>query len=99
MELRTLATFIRVAQLRSFSQAARETGYSQSAVSTQIGQLERELGTPLFDRVGRTVSLTQQGQIFLEHAQNLVRMSETAKSQCSILPWNPENCASPWRNL
>lgn len=86
MELRTLATFIRVAQLRSFSQAARETGYSQSAVSTQIGQLERELGTPLFDRVGRTVSLTQQGQIFLEHAQNLVRMSETAKKSVQHTP-------------
>ena len=86
MELRTLATFIRVAELRSFSQAARETGYSQSAVSTQIGQLERELGTPLFDRVGRTVSLTQKGQVFLEHAQNLVRMSETAKKAVQNTP-------------
>ena len=49
MELRTIQTFLHVAELHSFSQAARELGYSQSAVSSQIAQLENELGTPLLD--------------------------------------------------
>ena len=45
MELRTINTFLHIAELHSFSRAARELGYSQSAVSSQIAQLEAELGT------------------------------------------------------
>ena len=51
MELRTINTFLHIAELHSFSRAARELGYSQSAVSAQVAQLEAELETPLFDRV------------------------------------------------
>ena len=58
MELRTINTFLHIAELHSFSRAARELGYSQSAVSAQVAQLEAELETPLFDRVGKTVRLT-----------------------------------------
>ena len=54
MELRIINTFLHIAELRSFSRAARELGYSQSAVSAQIAQLEAELETPLFDRVCST---------------------------------------------
>ncbi len=79
MEFRNLTTFVRAAELRSFSQAARQLGYSQSAVSMQISQLENELGTSLFDRVGKTVALTPQGAQFYEHAQNILRMTENAK--------------------
>lgn len=86
MEFRNLLTFTRVAELHSFSQAAREMGYSQSAVSTQIAQLEEELGVPLFDRIGRTVSLTAQGQNFLMHAQQILRMAEEARNQIQSLP-------------
>ena len=50
MELRQLSTFIRAAQLQSFSKAAGSLGYSQSAVTVQIRLLEEELGTRLFDR-------------------------------------------------
>ncbi len=65
MELRTVNTFLHIAELHSFSRTARQLGYSQSAVSSQIAQLEAELGTPLFDRVGKTVRLTDAGQTFL----------------------------------
>lgn len=80
MELRNLATFVRAAELRSFSQAARQLGYSQSAVSMQISQLETELETSLFDRVGKTIALTPQGAKFYEYAQNILRMTENARS-------------------
>ena len=79
MEFRNLTTFVRAAELRSFSQAARQLGYSQSAVSMQIGQLEAELNTSLFDRVGKTVALTPQGLRFFEYAQNILRMAESAR--------------------
>ena len=80
MELRNLTTFVRAAELRSFSQTARQLGYSQSAISMQIGQLEDELETCLFDRVGKNVTLTPQGLRFLEYAQNILSMTESARS-------------------
>ena len=58
MELRLLTTFLKVAQLQSFSKAAESLGYSQSAVTVQVQQLENELGVRLFDRTQRRVQLT-----------------------------------------
>ena len=69
MELRNINTFLHIAELHSFSRTARQLGYSQSAVSSQIAQLEAELGAPLFDRVGKTVRLTDAGQTFLGYAR------------------------------
>lgn len=86
MELRNLTTFIKVAELHSFSEAARQLEYSQSAVSTQIKQLEFELETPLFNRIGRTVALTDQGHTFLEYAQKILRISNEAKNSIREIP-------------
>ena len=80
MELRTVNTFLHVAELHSFSQAARELGYSQSAISSQIAQLEAELETPLFDRVGKTVRLTDAGQTFQAYARTLLTTAQQAKA-------------------
>lgn len=72
MELRQLQTFVQAAQLQSFSRAAQQLGYSQSAVTVQIRLLEKELGTRLFDRMGKQVVLTAQGKKFLEHANTIL---------------------------
>ncbi len=72
MELRQLQTFIQAAQLQSFSKAAMQLGYSQSAITVQIRMLEKELGTRLFDRMGKQVVLTAQGKKFLEHANRIL---------------------------
>ena len=53
MDLRNLKTFISVAELASFTRAAEQLGFSQSTVSFQIKQLERELGIRLFERTRR----------------------------------------------
>ena len=58
MELRILNTFLKVAQLQSFSKAAESLGYSQSAITVQVQQLENELGVRLFDRIGKNVTIT-----------------------------------------
>ena len=76
MELRNLITFISVAELGSFTKAAEQLGYSQSTVSFQIKQLEKELGVQLFDRIGHTVSLTDAGRDALRYAQNICHMSQ-----------------------
>ncbi|MEV8637028.1 LysR substrate-binding domain-containing protein [Streptosporangium sp. NPDC051023] len=69
MELRQLEYFVAVAEERSFTRAAERVHISQSGVSAQIRQLERELGAELFDRSARTVTLTVAGKAAFEHAR------------------------------
>lgn len=73
MDLRTMQTFIRAAELGSFTKAAHELGYVQSTVTMQIQQLEGELGYPLFDRIGKRISLTTLGLAFLEYAHGITK--------------------------
>lgn len=82
MEIRQLSTFIRVAQFKSFSKAAESLGYSQSAVTVQIHQLEEELHTRLFDRMGKRIALTDPGTQFLEHAYEV--LNEVNKARLSV---------------
>ena len=76
MDLRNLRVFIEVAELNSFTRAGEKLGYSQPTVSFQIKQLEQELGVPLFDRIGHTVSLTDAGHRVLAYAQDICRLSQ-----------------------
>ncbi|OIJ64040.1 LysR family transcriptional regulator [Streptomyces mangrovisoli] len=69
MELRQLEYFVAVADERNFTRAAERVHISQSGVSAQVRQLERELGAELFDRSARTVTLTVAGKAALEHAR------------------------------
>ena len=62
MEFRQIQTFMQISQVKNFSKAAELLGYSQSAVTVQIRQLETELGVRLFDRTGKKVTLTQIGR-------------------------------------
>lgn len=63
--------FICAAKHRNFTQAAKECGVAQSAISQQIAALEKELECMLFRRTGRSVELTEQGEMFFEQAQKL----------------------------
>lgn len=76
MEIRNLNTFLKVAALKNITQAGKELGYSQSNVSTQIQQMEEEIGAPLFDRMGRGVSLTQYGEELLPYAHKIVSTAQ-----------------------
>ena len=81
MDFRNLTTFVQVAELCSFTRAAENLGYSQSTVSFQIKQLENELGVQLFERIGHTVQLTEDGRDALAYAQEICRISlEMAQS-------------------
>ena len=83
MEFREISTFLQVAQYQSFSKAARHLGYSQAAVTIQIKQLEQELGVHLFDRIGKQISLTHQGQVFYQYAVSIRNDLEHAKNAVS----------------
>lgn len=79
MEIRNLMTFVRIAEIQNFSKTAEQLGYSQSAVTMQIKQLETELHAQLFERIGKQVKLTQAGERLLPHALeilNTVRKAE-----------------------
>lgn len=81
MDLRSLNTFIQVSELSSFTKAAERLGYSQPTISFQIRQLEEELGVRLFDRIGHTVSLTEEGREALNYAHNICRIANEMSSE------------------
>lgn len=76
MELRTLRTFLQVAERKSFTKAADALNYTQSTVSTQIKQLETELGAPLFERINNKTELTERGEMLLKYAYQIVNIIE-----------------------
>lgn len=78
MELRQLETFRAVARELSFSRAAAGLGYVQSSVSSQVAALERELGVPLFDRLGRRIALTEAGMVMLDYSERLLDLAREA---------------------
>ena len=79
MELHQLRYFCAVAETGSFSRAAEQSHVSQPSLSQQILKLEGELGARLFDRLGRSVRLTELGKTFLPRARAVLRELEAAK--------------------
>lgn len=75
MDMKNINTFIYTAELGSFTKAAELLGYSQSTVSFQIRQLEEELGTVLFERINRTVTLTDRGKEILRYAHRMKQLA------------------------
>ncbi len=74
MTINQLNTFLKITESDSFSGAANSLGYAQSTVTTQIKQLEDELGCRLFDRLGKTVSLTSSGERLVAYAERMLQL-------------------------
>jgi DNA-binding transcriptional LysR family regulator len=87
IDLRHLAALEAVARTGSFGRAARELGYTQSAVSQQIAQLERIVGQKLFHRPGgpRRVEPTEAGLLLLGHADAIVAQLDAARADMAAL--------------
>jgi LysR family cyn operon transcriptional activator len=73
MELRHLRYFVALAEHLSFTIASQKVHVTQSTLSHQIRQLEDELGSRLFERDGRRVTMTESGELFLERVRNALR--------------------------
>ena len=79
MELRQLEYFVAVAEEANFTRAAQRVHVSQSGVSAQIRQLERDLGAALIDRSGRVATLTGAGMAALPHARAALAAASAAR--------------------
>ncbi|MEZ0366598.1 LysR substrate-binding domain-containing protein [Mycobacterium sp. pUA109] len=79
MELRQLEHFVAVAGELSFSRGAHRAHVVQSALSTSVGKLEKELGVELFDRSRQQIKLTPGGELFREHASRVLHTARIAK--------------------
>lgn len=74
MNFDQLKAFHKIALVGGFTKAARELHLTQSAVSHQIQALEHSLGTMLFERAGRRISLTNEGKVLFAHTQRLFNL-------------------------
>ena len=74
MTITQLGTFIKIAETRNFTTAASMLGYAQSTVTTQIKQLEEELNCLLFERLGKSVVLTPEGERLLVYAEKVLQL-------------------------
>ena len=81
MDWDKLRIFYAAAQEGSFTRAGEVLGMSQSAVSRQVSALETELGTPLFHRHARGLILTEEGELLMRAAREIVLKLENVRSQ------------------
>src|SRR5690606_9094478 len=79
MDFRQLETFVEVAKLKSFSKAAEKLYITQPTVTNHIQNLEKELGTLLINRLGKTITLTHAGNILYSYAINILNTCDKAK--------------------
>ncbi|QZY54536.1 LysR family transcriptional regulator [Crassaminicella profunda] len=80
MEIRQLKTFKKVVELRNFSKTAKELNYGQSTVTEHIQILEREIGTPLFDRLGKKIRVTSVGKELYGYVVELLDIHNKIKN-------------------
>lgn len=85
LDVRKLRSLREVALRGSFSAAAQSLGYTQSAVSQQIAQLERQTGVRLLERRGRTVTLTPAGRALVERTEVVLIELEEAQAELDAL--------------
>jgi LysR family transcriptional regulator, hydrogen peroxide-inducible genes activator len=80
MDFHQLRYVCAIAETGSFSRAAERCQIAQPSLSQQVLKLEKDLGTKLFDRLGRSVRLTEAGRAFIPHARSILGQMEAARS-------------------
>ena len=85
MDLRHVRTFVTVAEIGTVSKAAERLHVAQPALSRQIANLEDELGLKLFDRVGRRLMLTSEGERLLNDCRGLLNYARAVGEQAQVL--------------
>ena len=81
MNLQQLYYFQAISRLKNYTKAAEQLLVAQSSLSHSIGDLERELGVPLFFKVGRNIDITEYGKQFLIHVDRITAELELANQE------------------
>ena len=79
MDIKQLTTFLTLCKLKNFTKTADLLGYAQSSITAQIKQLETEMGAKLFDRIGKSVSLTSAGKALMPYATQILFITSNMK--------------------
>lgn len=79
MELRHLRYFVAIAEAGTMAKAAERVYVTQSTLSHQLAQLEREIGAILFERIGRNLRLSDAGRAWLAHARGILAQVDEAR--------------------
>jgi len=85
MDIRQLRYFCAVVRARSFTRAAEQLGIAQPSLSQQIRALEKRIGNPLFERLGRSIRLTPHGEALLQPAADILQQVAEASSTMASL--------------
>lgn len=88
-DIGAIPVFVAVAESGGFAPAARRLGVTKSAVSKRIGALETHLGTQLFHRSTRSISLTEAGETYLAHAAQALGSAQEAEDAVTALQSHP----------
>ena len=83
MDLKQLQTFLTAAETLSFTQTAQLLDYAQSSITAQIKSLEEELGVILFERLGKRVTLTNEGERLQQYARKMLELNSEMKKAVS----------------
>ncbi|MCQ2011442.1 LysR family transcriptional regulator [Sporolactobacillus sp. STSJ-5] len=86
MDTKQLLTFKIAAENLNFTLTARHLHFAQSSVTAQIQALERELGQPLFERLGKKIFLTEAGRQFKNYADQMVQLTREAEEKLMNTP-------------
>ena len=89
MDLDQLHTFLEIVRLKSFSKAAQTCYRTQPAISAQVRQLEQELNTTLFERLGTKIALTMAGRIFADYSEQILELRKRAQDAINELEKAP----------
>lgn len=85
MQIETLQIFCDIVEMKSFSRAAEKNMISQSAVSQQLGQLEKAFNTPLIDRHKKSFGLTAAGELFYNSCKDIISRYDSFQSNLNFL--------------
>ena len=85
MNTEELKTFIFLSKVKNFTLAAEQMFIAQSTVTNRISELEKEVGKRLFARGSKTVTLTEEGKIFLKYAERIIELQETSVEEMNAV--------------
>ena len=85
MNSEELKTFIFLSKVKNFTLAAEQLSVAQSTVTNRISELEKEVGKRLFSRGSKTVSLTEEGQIFLSFAERILELERSSVEEMNAV--------------